>query len=187
MKLTKSFMIIQTILMYLSQIPLICMYIIALIDKDNNLTYLLDVFGLAFRISLVIVVLIAITNIIISFLSIRKEGEDLSKFTMILKLIQIPWYILNFFFSVLVILGLMNIFFFMLPPLVTVIAMLSTYTIMISISSYEIIYLIKGLIKKNIKFSWIYLLSIIFMLIFVLDIPGSIIIYSKQKQNNKII
>lgn len=99
MKLTKSFMIIQTILMYLSQIPLICMYIIALIDKDNNLTYLLDVFGLAFRISLVIVVLIAITNIIISFLSIRKEGEDLSKFTMILKLIQIPWYILNFFFQ----------------------------------------------------------------------------------------
>lgn len=93
----------------------------------------------------------------------------------------------KFLLSVLVILGLMNIFFFMLPPLVTVIAMLSTYTIMISISSYEIIYLIKGLIKKNIKFSWIYLLSIIFMLIFVLDIPGSIIIYSKQKQNNKII
>lgn len=181
MKLTKAFMILQTIGMYLSQIPLIAIFIIAIIDKENNLSSLSDLCGKTYRISLIVVTIIAIINIIISFLSIRKDYKDLSKFTMVLKLIQIPWYILNFFFSILVLIGLSNIFLFILTPIVFVIAVFSTYTYMISISSYEIIYLIKSLIKRKIEFNWIYILSLIFMFIFILDIPGSIIIYSKQK------
>lgn len=180
MKLTKSFMILQTIGMYLSQIPLITIFIIAIVNKENNLSSLSDLCGKTYRISLIVVVIIAIRNIIISFLSIRKDYKDLSIFTMVLKLIQ-PWYFLNFFFSILVLIGLSNIFFLMLTPMVFVIAVFSTYTYMISISSYEIIYLIKSLIKRKIEFNWVYILSLIFMFIFVLDIPGSIIIYSKQK------
>jgi len=85
MKLTKAFMILQTIGMYLSQIPLIAIFIIAIIDKENNLSYLSDLCGKTYQISLIVVVIIAIINIIISFLSIRKDYKDLSKFTMILK------------------------------------------------------------------------------------------------------
>lgn len=45
MKINKVLMIIQTIGMYLSQIPIIAIFVIAAIDKNNELDNLFDIFG----------------------------------------------------------------------------------------------------------------------------------------------
>lgn len=90
MKINKVLMIIQTIGMYLSQIPIIAIFVIAAIDKNNELDNLFDIFGNILWISMVVVTLLCAINIVCGFLSILKPPQDLSKITFILKIVHVP-------------------------------------------------------------------------------------------------
>ena len=190
MKLNKVFLIIQSVCMYLSQLPLWGILYLAIFDRNSELgNNLGDIFGLIFRIGNIITFAISFIHIPITL--IRRKNQDFSKTTMILKLIQIPWYVINYFFCILVFLGLCNPFLFMAIPLFLLISVLFTYTYMLSTSLPEFIsYLKMTSIKKELK-SAIGIISCVALLFFVIDVPGAILIYcitkSKDNEINNVI
>ena len=169
--------------MYLSQLPLWGILYLAIFDRNSELgNNLGDIFGLIFRIGNVIVFAISFIHTPITL--IRRKDQDFSKTTMILKLIQIPWYVINYFFCILAFLGLCNPFLFVAIPLFLLISILFTYTYMLSTSLLEFIsYLKMTSIKKELK-SVIGIIFCVALLFFVIDVPGAILIYCLTKSKN---
>lgn len=178
MKANKILLIIQTVLMYIS---IVMFYIPAfniLNNEDGSLSNALNamlitglVFGvLAFLLSLVIVIL----SIVSVF---TKNNQDTTKFTMILKIVLIPWFIANFILWALMILGMLNPFLFIAIPFIMALSIFGTYVYMLCSSLNNLGFLLSSIKNRTIKVKPILIVGMVFHLFFCLDVIGSIFTY----------
>ena len=176
----KKFMIPLVISAYMIMISLILAYK----TVDVRAVYM-------FWISSLIMIILSIANGIYAMLSNHDERQ-IHKETMIFKIILIPFYIFNFIAGLMValttIFAVLTIWFIVaaIPlAIVGLLMLVSTYLLMLSTGSYNIVIQIKKLrgIKKD---SLIDLIITIMHFIFVADLVGAIIInsYDKEKEIN---
>lgn len=177
MKVNKILLIIQTALMYVSLILLIIpAFALLSYAGDNNIVYM-ALFTAGVVVGLV-AALIAAGVIVPSIVSIfTNNNEDMSKFTMIIKLASIPWYVGNFAMWGLLVAGMLNPFLLIAIPLVICIAVFITYVDMLSISMNNICVIISNLRKKKYQPNALLIVGMVFQFIFCLDILGAIFTY----------
>ena len=177
----KVFLIIQVIFMFLTQLFFLLM---CLIQKEE----VLDLLLILFLISTVLTLLVAFLNIVFGIINIFKGRTKPFIFSMVIKSILIPWYIINFVIWALLIIGSLNPFLMMAIPLFLFISVCFTYICMISTSTLNISYIFNQFFfKRNIKINSGIIISTVFQFIFCLDIVGSImlpILVKKQLSTN---
>ncbi len=172
---TKRISLIFALSFYLMQLPFVLMFTpLKDIIGDNILIYTL--------LATVIVFIIYLISMLMLHLKIRnielniENINDLRKSILYVKLITIPFFIFNFilyfgFFSIFLIIGLISMPFAIIAIIVTgfFMFMTSTYIILIMIKFYK-----QGIISTK-----AFLLLLLLQLVFLLDIIGAIILYSK--------
>ena len=177
-------LIILTVLMYLIQLVLIIG--LACVPEENE-----DLGSLIVYISMIIggvALFVGIVNIILAVINFTRDTASPTKITMIIKLVLIPYYIVNFIFWGILILITINPFLLWLFPFFVVISVFFTYAYMISTSIHNLSYIFRLLKDKKIEATGIIVFVIISQFIFVLDIIGSIILFmllEKNKSNFK--
>ncbi len=184
MKANKILMIIQTIGMYISQISILAIFIV--IDTHINtekVNAIADYLGDTYFICLVIILLISMINIVVALFSLKRPATDISSFVLSIKLIQIPWYITNFILTVLVLVGMMNPFLIFASPIFLILSVFITYLFMLSTSLPLVISTAKSMKMKSSISTVLYILALISLFFFVLDVVGSICIYVSKIEN----
>lgn len=184
MKLNKILSITLTSLMYLSMvlvyIPVINLLVNDNVTISNNPLNLLFIFAIAL---VVINVILSITLVISSFINMKKM-MDMSKITMIIKLVSIPWFIANYVLWFFAIVGMLNPILFLAIPIVLILTVSITYLFMISVSLNNLLPIFVMIKNKEVKKTPLLILGIIFHFIFCLDILGSIFIYKALKKKD---
>ena len=125
---------------------------------------------------------ICIISTVFAIISIFKGKENPSKVTMIVKLALIPWYILNFYLCMMLMAGFWSPWLLWSAPLMLAILVCSTYCYMIATSLPDIAFFFHKLIKRETRIRAPFVVSIVFMFIFCLDIIGGVIFYIKAKE-----
>ena len=101
----------------------------------------------------------------------------MSKITMIVKLVSIPWFIANYVLWFFMIVGMLNPILFLAIPIVLLLTISITYLFMISMSLNNIIPIFIMIKNNEVKKTPLLVVGIIFHFIFCLDILGSIFVY----------
>ncbi len=185
MKANKVLIIIQTILMYVSILSLLSTNFVNKSGLEKEaISQINNALCITYLASLAILLLLCVINIILGAVSTLHEVKDSSMTVMICKIIQIPWFIMNFVFCLIMIILMINPFLLIAAPIVLLLSVLSTYLFMFSSSSLDIFYLAKS---RKFYHSSMNLLSFIFLFIFVLDVVGSILIYHSLKSEKKVL
>ena len=100
MKRNNIMLIIQTILMYLAHLPLYVGLILVRMPSNENLDKTIAILFLIGFILTIVILPIAIVNLIMALAGAFNKKDNPCKTTMIVKLVLIPWYIMNFLFFV---------------------------------------------------------------------------------------
>ena len=178
MKANKLLIILETVGMYLAQVPLYLMLIFFNFEETKD-------YGgpcfVAFLIASGVISIIFIANIVLSIVSIFKGDESPAKVTMISKLALIPWYIFNFVFCAILLSGFLNPFLFMAIPLAMFIMISMTYFYMLSMSLPNVAHFINSWAKKKVKPHPLTIVAVVFLFVFCLDPVGAVIYYLKTK------
>ncbi len=169
--------------MYLAHLPFYILIIMVRIPNIGELTdKLFPGLLLGGIIATALIIPICIVNVIIALISLFRGIYNPTKTTMIIKLLLIPWYIINFMICCFLVVGFLNPWLFLAAPIVLCILVAITYILMISTSLFDIAYIINKMAKKEIKVKGSIITSIIFLCMFFFDIIGSIILYIKTKE-----
>lgn len=186
MKAGKILLIIQAVFMYIAIFMFIAAFAIAVAQETNPEADSSVVQGLLIGKFVVnfIPLNLALVSILIGFISIFKKPKDPTKYSMIIKLVLIPFYILNFIEWVILGIGTLNPFLFILGALLIVFGILFTYICMLATGIYNIGYVF-GLIKEG-KANGLMIAALIFQFVYVLDIVGAIILYIENKKFGEI-
>ena len=182
MKVSKVLLIAQAVGMYLMHLPLyVYIFFFGTPIGESIPVEVNQGLLIAFLVLSALVFPICILNTVFPIISIFKGDYNPSKTTMIVKLALIPWYIMNYVMCGFIVAGCLNPFLMLAIPIIICIASVVTYIYMVTTSLYDVAYFIRGLIKKRIKVSAIYIVSLIFLFIFCLDIAGGILFYNASK------
>ena len=168
----KIALMLEAIFMYLAQAP----YLVALILLLFTDSEIIGGFLLAGLIANLAILPFSFVALIFAVLGIFKEEKNPIKTTMVVKLILIPWYIINFILGVLLVTAMLNPFLYLGIPFVIFIMIFTTYIFMITTNLANYSYMIHKLIRREWKISKLLIVSIIFSLIFCLDILGAILL-----------
>lgn len=187
MKINKVLLVVQTVFMYLLQLPILGIFILANLHLETELENKIgNIFGYIFIYALILGLLICLINIVFAFLSNLKPRKDMSKLTMICKIIQIPWYVFNFLISSLLFIGFLNPFLIFTAPIFLIFAILMTYSFMFSTSLPQAMSFIRGILSKDIPLSILNIVASVFMFFFTFDLIGSILMYSQMTKLPKV-
>ena len=180
MKVQKITLIAQAVGMYVMGIPLYIFFITQMIPVDNEALAngLLKAAGiLASIVSPVIIV-----NIVLSIVSLAKGEVDLSKTVMVVKLVLIPWYILNFAMGFILVGVMFNPFMMIGIPVVVTLLMSNAYFCLLGTSLPDVaLYIRNARLKKGKKKNGALVLVVFLLFIFCLDVVAGIILYLQNK------
>ncbi|MCF0117888.1 MAG: hypothetical protein HUJ61_07590 [Bacilli bacterium] len=180
-KSKKILLITQTIYMYLMQLPLTLAILLARVYGINNTFEILFKTGLFMHLGMIPFVIINVIFGILDF--IKPNQESISKTTLIVKIVLIPWYIMNFVICFLLVAGFLNPFLMLGLPLLLIILIGGTYINMLSTSIHVVVQTIRRIINKQLPMSTKLIIGIIFNFIFCLDFVGCILIRNEEKVN----
>ncbi len=173
--------------MYVLQLPVLGIFILANLHVEKELEDRIGIIlGYIFIAGFALGLLICLINVVFTFVSTLKPRQDMSKLTMICKIIQIPWYVFNFLICAMLFIGTLNPFLIFTAPIFLIFAILMTYSFMFSTSLPQAISYIRGILSKEIPFSILNVVASIFMFFFSLDLVGSILMYSQTKKLPKV-
>ena len=183
MKANKILIIIQISLMYISQILLLLSGII-LVELASDLQDLMAALFIAGIVLSLVSTAVSIAILVLSVISIfKKNNENMTLFTMIIKLVAIPWYIGNFVLCGFLIAGMLNPFLLLAIPLMICLFVCVTYIDMLAVSANNIAIIISELKKKAAKPSFLLIFGMILQTVFCIDIVGAILTYIDHKKN----
>jgi hypothetical protein len=169
--------------MYLSQVPLVVGFILLrCVPNIEVSTYLIPL--IIYIVLEAIAQLVCLVNLVVAAINItNKKIASPYKFTMLAKIILIPYYILNVFNMVYLLLPVANIFLFVAMPLVIGLKVTLTFFLMLGSGLHNISYLLTRYLKtKDGK----YILYIVLHFIFVVDVIAAIVLFAKEKNVNDI-
>lgn len=174
----KKLLIPYIIFLYLLQVSFLTYIGLAIAFEETSFnTELLLFIPLAFGI---VAVIFGILNVVFGIIQFYKPNSNVYKVTMISKLVLIPYYVINFIISVLLLIGMLNPFLilyaFIAIPLIVVI----TYATMFATSTYNLGYM-AYLVKRGEKEWQELIMHFIFHFIFVLDVISSMMLVFKLK------
>ena len=123
----------------------------------------------------------AVIGLILAIISgIRKEAPA-TVFSIVLKVIMIPFFIVNFLLWVLILLGTLNPFLIAASPFVILIGAVLTYLVLLMTSLPDIIFtLIELRLYKN-RPRGLFVWGIVLSFFFVLDLVGAILLHKAFK------
>jgi hypothetical protein len=175
----KGAMIAQCVAAYLTQLPFLGLLIALFINDEiaDGVIVGIEIYCIAMCL---ICLLIAFLNILLAFLNLNKDIKMPYKTTMIIKIVMIPYYIINFFIWAIFVIGTLNPFLIIFLPLIVAFSIVTTYFIMLATSAQNIVCLIKQFFKEK---SLSCLIYAIFHFIFCADVIAAIMLYSNYKQN----
>ena len=174
--MTKKLLLTQTILMYLAQAPFYVAFIL-LESSEIDVSYIF----LGGIIASIVVSIFCFVCSIIYLARMRKDEPNVYKHVMIHKLIQVPFYVVNYVISFLVIGGLFNPFLMIAIPFVIALLMSNTYLYTFTTSLPNIIYLVRSMIKEK-KANALSIILAILHFVFVADVVSSIIVFARENK-----
>lgn len=180
MKINNVFLILQCIVMYLFQLPFALMLILARIPNINS--SVISGLMLACVILGALIIPVSITNIILGFTTFVRKTVSSLKTTMVVKIILIPWYIINFLVCFLLIAAFLNPGLFLAVPIILSFLIAITYIHLLATSITNVCYFIKYHIANKLSFDGVTIVGIIFHFLFCLDFIGAIILEQKYKR-----
>ena len=168
--------------MYVGQIPLCIISLPIMLPDESTIVENCGglLLGIAFSgmgIAFVICALLLAFSIVSIF-----KGENASRMTMIIKIVLIPWYIVNFILCVCLIGGMLNPFLMLTIPIAVFLMISTTYINMLASGLPDIAFFVHLLIKKKVELNATLIISILFMFIFCLDAIGGILFYIKTRE-----
>ncbi len=118
MKVPKILTIVDTIALYLLYLPIWGIFIIDIaFSSDPFLDRLANDLGAVFRVSALLVFAFSYLIIFVTMLCANKIEGKVSEFSFAIKLVMIPWHIMNFVFCLLLCIGFMAGWMMPLVPL----------------------------------------------------------------------
>ena len=178
----KTTMIIQTIGMYLTHLPLYVMLITLPMPMDPDFQSVFYRVLLYITLALMVLMIpVCILNAVTSISSAIKGKEDPTRVTMIAKLSLIPWYILNVVICAVCASIFLNPFMMIAIPFVVAFFIVVTYILMLCSSLGDITYFIYNHKRKVWRDSVGMILAFICLFIFCLDVVGAIVLYRKSQ------
>ena len=129
-----------------------------------------------------LIIPVSITNIVLGFTTFVRKTVSSLKTTMVVKIILIPWYIINFLVCFLLIAGFLNPWLFLAVPIILSLLIAITYIHLLATSITNVCYFIKYHIANKLSFDGVTIVGIIFHFIFFLDFIGAIILEQKYKR-----
>ena len=178
----KTYLIIQVVLMYLAHLPIyVGLVMLKLPISDAVIDKWVPILLLAGFVLTILILPYSLVCLIMSIISSFKSINNPTKSTMIIKLSLIPWFVINFFFCVLIFAGFLNPWMMLLAPVVAFILICITYIFMISTSVFDIAFVINCLIRKKTEVNAFFVIAIIMLFTFFLDVVASILLYVKTK------
>ncbi|MBO4637820.1 MAG: hypothetical protein J5685_11825 [Clostridiales bacterium] len=171
MNVSKVFSIVQVVFMYGLQV-FACLFTYGGLYKTLEfkiaLTVFLIVAGVAFISGLVSTIAAGVSSL--------RGGVPCIRFFGIIKLILLPYYIINIFFWLKLIGGFMNPFLMLGIPILIIIGVCATYLYMVLTSLPAVISTAVYMKKQHRKISAIIVLALVAEFIFVLDTVGAVIL-----------
>lgn len=181
-KAPKIMLIMQAVFMYVVALLFIMAAVLAFTSKNNEYDDLVKgLFIWKFIINFIPLNL-AFVSIIIAFISIFKKGINPSKISMIIKLVLIPFYIINFVEWAILGIGSLNPFLFIIGFLAVAFGIFFTYVCMLGTSAYNIGYVFSLIRQKKIENKRLLITATVFQFFFGLDVLGSIMLYFLTKE-----
>ena len=176
----KKILIPFVVFIYLMQISFIVLFSLPLELFDSQYALLLYI---PVMVTGSVAAVLGLVNLVFGFLQISRPAKDVYKTIMIIKLVLMPFFIINFVLCVLVAACLIMLpFIAIMGIILALLFMIMTYAIMIVTSVYNICYsLYRVRTLKHGFFGMI--VPFIFQFFFVLDCVGSILFYIKEQNN----
>ena len=184
MKANRVLLYVQLIAMYLMHLPLYIVMVLVNLPSSGGSD---DPIGILILVSLILsilVFLVSIVNAVFAGVSIFKGEESPTKTSMIVKLLLIPWYVMNFFFGFVLVAGFLNPWLFLAIPVLLAILIGSTYLFMLSTGLPDIAYIIRRGWTEKIKPSGLTGAGLVLLFLFCLDIVGAILIHIGTKKES---
>lgn len=151
--------------MYLSQIMWSFFLIFFKYNIGGNVTlYTFSGLGIGFGAVALVFCFIVLGSAILSFFN---HSASPLKMTMIIKLVLIPFYLINFFYWFLLLSGFANPWLYIAIPLVITLAVVVTFAYMLATSLFAISYLLKLEKEKKIQLKEAFLSALFFSFSFV--------------------
>ena len=183
MKAIRATLIAQLIAMYLMHLPLyIVMILIQLQVPDETAGPLIRVLIILSLVLIGLAFPLCVVNAVLSIVSIFKGEYSPSKTTMVVKLALIPWYVLNFLISFMVIGGLLNPWLFLGAPIVMGLLASFTYLFMAATSLPDIGFFFNRFARKKVEVTGVLVTGMVFLCFFCLDIVGAIMFHLGMKK-----
>ena len=177
----KTTQIIQTIGMYVMQLPLFTMLITLPMPMDPAFQEgFYRVLTVAFFVLLALMIPVCILNAVVSVKSAIK-GEDPTKVTVTAKLALIPWYIVNLAVCFVFASIFFNPFMMLAIPLVIAFCVFVTYVLMLTTSLGDITFFVKKKLQKDPSVRTATVVGVVCLFIFCLDVIGAIMLYRQSK------
>ncbi len=125
-------------------------------------------------------VALCIVNLAIGFSQAYKSEYCCYKTVMIVKIILVPYFIINFIYGLLITVAGLNPFLFMALIFVLPLMVVFTYASMLATSAYNLGAMMGKIKRREITFGEIALVFIS-QLVFFLDVAGSILLYIRHR------
>lgn len=173
----KKVNIIFVIMLYACQIVTSVAIVEILMDKNKLASITIDI---SFLLALVCLIF-AIARALMGLMVYRKRDvESPYKSTLIIKLSLIPFYIFNFIFWVLIMIGMLNPFLFIFMPLVLFSAIAAAYLYMVSTSIPNVVYAFVH--RTDGSAEGVDALIAVTQFIFVADVVGALLLCIRNKE-----
>ncbi|MCR5802877.1 MAG: hypothetical protein K6G47_01320 [Clostridia bacterium] len=162
----KIFLILGVIDLYAMQIPMAVVFYSIYAQKPKNFNFKL------IGIEVGIFAVCALVSFILGIIAGVKNTKPMTNITFILKLVMIPFFIINLVMWLCLVAGLMNPFTFLGIPFAIAIGACLTYFYMIATGLPDVMFAIIYHIKNKKKPKAIMVAGILLCFIFVLDVVG---------------
>ena len=180
---SRKILIIQTILLYFLILPGLTLLII--IRFNEIPTEVLIGFLIASIVCSLLTLPLSIVSFIFSLIQ-KNENQKLLKTSMIVKLVLIPYYVINFIYCFVLIAVAGNPWMMIGIPFIIFISFFNTYCSVLSTSLHSFVFVLKYLIKNKIKPNPATIVGLVFHFFFCIDVIGGILLCLGFKDLKKV-
>ena len=166
--------------LYAMQICVICWAVFFLYDIPFGF-----IFIILAALFLIAVLVLGSINLAFGIAQVSNPKEGMDKTVMIVKLVLMPFFVINFIIGALIFAAFVNPFLFMALWIVIPALCVLTYAEMLVTSSYNIGALIHRIRSKQNTLGEL-ALFIVSQFLYFLDVVGSIILYVRQRKSESI-
>lgn len=157
-----------------------CLYLLQVFFLIGFYCYLHAFFYVSLAFGLLSFPLFA-ANIVIACLKIGLPDMDAPKFSLVAKLILIPFFAANLFVCLCALSGFLNPWLFWAAPAIILLEVGLTYVVLLASSANLIAYLLRKTLQGEIPLKW-GVIHIILQFCFVLDVVDAIAFYFSHKK-----